>query len=73
MQAQVIVRGNRIHQFPPTAVADPTWTAEDHARFLTLRARYANSSAEVVQCIVWKRKVPGLTYTADIEAKLAEL
>ncbi len=72
---QATVRGNRIHTFAPLALGsqDPTWTAEDHARFLTLRARHVGSSSELVQCLVWKRKVPGLMYSTEIEVKLVEL
>ncbi len=66
----MIVRGNRIHRLEP-ALLDATWNAEDCARFATLRARYADKlNVEMVRCMVWKAKVPGLMYPSDIEATL---
>ncbi len=61
-----IVRGNRIHKVPafPT---DPIWNTEDCARFRTLRAKYPATSTELLQCIVWKQKVPGLLYPPEVE------
>ncbi len=69
---EFIVRGNRIHTVPviPT---DPVWNPEDCARFRTLRARHSATSAEVLQCIVWKHKVPGLLYPDDVESILDRL
>jgi hypothetical protein len=54
---------------------DPLWNAEDRARYATLLARATTATAPVnpalIQCAVWKHKVPGLTYDSNITAALA--
>ena len=66
----MIVRGNRIYRLEP-ALLDATWNAEDRARFATLRARYADKlNIELIRCMVWKAKVPGLQYPAETEQAL---
>ncbi len=69
---EFIVRGNRIHAVP-TIPTDPVWNPEDCARFRTLRARHPATSTDVLQCIVWKHKVPGLLYPDDVESVLDRL
>jgi hypothetical protein len=68
---EYIIRGNRIHTVSvyPT---DPTWNTEDCARFRTLRARYPTTSTELLQCIVWKQKVPGLLYPHEVESSFPQ-
>jgi hypothetical protein len=50
---------------------DPVWNAEDRARYATLLAKSAaKADPALIQCAVWKRKVPGLTYDSNIESQL---
>ncbi len=67
-----VVRGNRMLEIPNSqhTSLDPIWNAEDRARYATLLAKTASDPA-LVQCAVWKRKVPGLTYDSNIESQLA--
>ena len=47
---------------------DPCWNSEDRARYLTLAARfYAKLPMPIIECMVWKRKFPGLSYNCDVE------
>lgn len=66
------VRGNHYVKVPDTPV-DPTWTPEDLGRHCTLQARFPDVDAELLQCWVWKTKVPGLQYPGAIEFQLATL
>ncbi len=57
---------------------DPIWNAEDRARYATLLARASAAAAAaapvnpaLIQCAVWKHKVPGLTYDSNTTAALA--
>lgn len=59
--------------------ADPTWTATDKARWATIHARWqsqqrlsAEEQERLLACAVWKRKLPGLTYTTAIESLLQQ-
>ncbi len=66
-----VIRGNRICTVDvPT---DPTWTTEDRSRYCTLVARFPNTLPDIVQCWVWKVKVPGLRYDEDTEAVLSKM
>jgi hypothetical protein len=66
-----IIRGNRIHFAEvPT---DPTWTDVDQARFCTLNARFPEASRDMLQCWVWKMKVPGLQYDGTVETALSKM
>ncbi len=66
-----IVRGNRIHTVDTST--DPTWTAEDKSRFGTLQARFPEVSSDILQCWVWKAKVPGLQYNEAVETALSKM
>lgn len=68
-----IVRGNRIHILAQVLL-DPTWNAEDCARFATLRARYERQgqAIDTIRCMVWKSKVPGLMYPPEVEMMLSQ-
>lgn len=78
-----VVRGNRMLEIPNSQhmSLDPLWNSEDRARYATLLARASASAAAVassapvnpllIQCAVWKHKVPGLTYDSNITAALA--
>ncbi len=74
----MLVRGNRILQtHPPTG--DATWTLHDRETAKTTEARWISlgvSDTERVQllpCLIWKKKLPGLQYPIDIESRLADL
>ncbi len=64
------IRGNIFLTIP--IFRDPTWNAEDNARMDTLSARFP-TQIPLVQCLVWKQKVPGLQYPPDVESALAKL
>ena len=67
-----IVRGNRIYEFAEEEL-DACWNREDRERFWTLRARFPHESKEVILCMAWKRKFPGLVYDSTIELNLRQL
>jgi hypothetical protein len=64
------IRGNTIHAIVTQDPLDPCWNLEDCARFATLQARFATQPAmtlDVLQCMVWKAKFPGLVYADSVE------
>jgi hypothetical protein len=69
------IRGNQFVVLPPlpTLFQDPTWNSEDCACLETLRARFPTSSLDMLACWVWKRKVPGLSYTTNVEEALTKM
>jgi hypothetical protein len=63
-----VLRGNQLVTIPMSAQYwDPSWNAEDRARFLTLSARLPSLSPAIIACMVWKRKFPGLQYDYAVE------
>ena len=73
------IRGNCRIPCQSVEQPDPTWTATDKSRALTVAARLhskgviADDIDSLVRCIIWKMKLPGLTYDAAIEERIATL
>jgi hypothetical protein len=74
----MIVRGNQmIRTSSPTG--DKTWTKEDKARAQTVEARWISTGIptqeikDLLPCLIWKKKLPGLRYTSTIESRLDSL
>lgn len=73
-----IVRGNRMMQTNPP-VGDKTWTDTDRASAKTVDARWISMGVspeereQLLSCWIWKKKLPGLSYTDPIESRLAQL
>ncbi len=62
-----VIRGNR-RIVVPQKDWDPCWNGEDCSRYLTLAARFVEKlPLPVVECLVWKRKFPGLQYDSGVE------
>ncbi len=74
----MIVRGNQIIQTNPP-VGDKTWTEEDKATARTIEARWISTGIstqeiqDLLPCLIWKKKLPGLQYTDAIEQRLVSL
>lgn len=62
---------------PP--VGDKTWTGADRASSQTIEARWISMGVsqqereELLPCLIWKKKLPGLQYTNSIETRLMNL
>jgi hypothetical protein len=69
------VRGNQfiVHPMLPTLYQDPTWNVEDHNRLETFRSRFPTTQIDLLMCLVWKQKAPGLCYAAHVEDALVKL
>lgn len=74
-----MIRAGQIQTWCVQPDRDPTWTETDWARACTLEARWkAKEVSEeerirLLPCAVWKRKFPGLLYSAPIESRLQQL
>lgn len=76
---QQVIRAGQIFRVEAGPSTDPTWTAADHARRATIAARWKSQQRlsedeqkRLLDCAVWKRKLPGLTYTPAIESQLQQ-
>ncbi len=58
---------------------DKTWTQEDKTRGQTIAARWISTGIstqeirDLLPCLIWKKKLPGLKYTDAIETRLDNL
>jgi hypothetical protein len=76
---RVIRAGQIFHIDVATMPTDPTWTITDKARWANIQARWRSQQrlspeeqGRLLECAVWKRKLPGLTYTSAIESQLQQ-
>ncbi len=75
----MIARGGKLHPWIVRPATDPSWSPADNGRAATLEVRYAalgvreEERRRLVPCAVVKARWPETRFTADIEARLAEL